>query len=155
MDFGAQENIDVPIDKVFEMLTDFERHERSAMRRGADVVRTDNLKTPGVGASWKIVFPFRGKDRKLDLEVIEFDHPYDMTLQAKMQGLDARISLQLVALSRTLTRLNVETNLAPQTLSARLLVQSFKLAKGNINKRFNQRLATQARDMEERFTRLA
>lgn len=155
MDFAAQENIDVPIEKVFEMLVDFDRHERSAMRRGADVVRTDSLKQPGIGATWDIVFMFRGKKRKLALEVIEFDRPYEMTLHAKMQGLEARINLQLVALSRTLTRLNVSTTIAPQTLSARLLVQSFKLAKSNINKRFSQRLATQARDMEERFTKLA
>lgn len=155
MYFAAQENIEVPIDTVFEMLVDFDRHERSAMRRGADVVRTDRLKQPGIGASWDIVFTFRGKKRKLALEVIEFDRPYEMTLYAKLQGLEARINLQLVALSRTLTRLNVSTTITPQTLSARLLVQSFKLAKGNINKRFNQRLATQARDMEERFTKIA
>lgn len=155
MNFAAQENIEVPIDAAFEMLTDFERHERSAMRRGVDVVRTDDLKQPGVGATWDIVFVFRGKERKLNLEVTEFDQPYEMTLQAKMQGLDVQVNLQLVALSRTLTRLNIASTLAPQTLSARLLVQSFKLAKGNINKRFNQRLAVQARDMEDRFTKLA
>lgn len=154
MEFTSQENIDVPIDKVFEMLTDFERHERSAMRRGADILRNDNLKKPGVGASWTARFMFRGKERKLDLEVTDFDRPYELTLGAKMQGLDATINIQLVALSRTLTRLNVAIDLAPQTLSARLLVQSFRLAKGNINKRFGQRLALQARDMEDRHTRL-
>ena len=46
-------------------------------------------------------------------------------------------------------------DLKPQTLSARLLVQSFKLARGTIMKRFDKRLATVARDMEERAAKMA
>ena len=155
MKLASKENIEVPIEQVFDMLIDFDRHERSAMRRGADVLRTDKLGEAGVGVAWDISFDFRGKARKLALEVIEFDQPYEMTLQAKMQGLDSTINLQLVALSKTLTRLNVTTDIAPQTLSARLMVQSFKLAKSSISKRFDSRLADQARDMEDRYARLA
>lgn len=155
MEFSSQENIEVPVENVFEMLADFERHERSAMRRGAEVSRTDSLKEAGVGVGWDVSFNFRGKNRKLHLEVVEFDRPHEMTLKARVQGLDAKINVQLVALSRTLTRMNVHTNLAPQTLSARLLVQSFKLAKGSISKKLDQRLTAQARDMEDRFTRVA
>ena len=101
MKLASKENIEVPIEQVFDMLIDFDRHERSAMRRGADVLRTDKLGEAGVGVAWDISFDFRGKARKLALEVIEFDQPYEMTLQAKMQGLDSTINLQLVALSKT------------------------------------------------------
>lgn len=153
MKLSSKENIEVPIEQVFDMLTDFARHERSAMRRGADVLRTDALKAPGVGARWDISFKFRGKDRKTELEVTKFDRPYELQLQADMQGMESTISLQLVALSKTLTRLNVVAEVAPQTLSARLMVQSFKLAKGSLTKRFDSRLAAQARDMEDRYAR--
>ncbi|WP_299354952.1 SRPBCC family protein [uncultured Shimia sp.] len=155
MQLTSKENIEVPIDQVFEMLTDFERHERSAMRRGAEVARTDTLSKPGVGVGWDVGFEFRGKPRQVHLEVIEFDRPYELALKAEMQGLDSIINLQLVALSKTLTRLNVVTDIKPKTLSARLLVQSMKLAKSNITKRFDSRMAAQARDMENRFNRIA
>ncbi|WP_372886086.1 SRPBCC family protein [Shimia sp.] len=155
MKLSSKENIEVPIEQVFDMLTDFDRHERSAMRRGAEVQRTDSLGVPGVGSSWNIGFSFRGKDRKAKLAVTEFDRPYEMTLEAEMQGMDSTVNLQLVALSKTLTRLNVTVEMAAQTLSARLMVQSFKLAKGSLSKRFDSRLATQARDMEDRYSRPA
>lgn len=155
MQFTSKENIEVPIEQVFEMLTDFERHERSAMRRGAEVTRTDRLSAPGVGVGWDLVFDFRGKRRQMHLEVTEFDRPYEMTLEARLQGVESTIQLQLVALSKTLTRLNVSTDVRPKTLSARLLVQSLKLAKSNITKRFDKRMATTARDMEDRYSDMA
>ncbi|WP_127114611.1 SRPBCC family protein [Shimia sediminis] len=155
MQFTSKENIEVPIEQVFEMLTDFERHERSAMRRGAEVTRTDSLSAPGVGVGWDLVFDFRGKSRQMNLEVTEFDRPYEMTLEARLQGVESTIQLQLVALSKTLTRLNVSTDVRPKTLSARLLVQSLKLAKSNITKRFDKRMATAARDMEDRYGGMA
>lgn len=155
MKFSSKENIEVPIEQVFEMLVDFERHERSAMRRGAEVVRTDTLREPGVGVGWDLAFDFRGKPRKMHLEVTEFDRPYELTLEATLQGIDSTISVQLVALSKTLTRLNVTSDIRPKTLSARLLVQSLKLAKANITKRFDKRMANTARDMEDRYSRMA
>ena len=155
MQLASKENIEVPIEQVFDMLADFERHERSAMRRGAEVRRTDTLKEPGVGVRWDISFEFRGKPRDLQLAVTEFDRPYEMTFEAGMNGVDSTISVQLVALSKTLTRMNVSTDIKPKTLSARLLVQSMKLAKSNISKRLDSRMSAQARDMEDRYNRMA
>ena len=154
MKFSSKENIEVPIEQVFEMLTDFERHERSAMRRGADVSRTDSLSEPGVGVGWDIAFDFRGKRRKMHLEVVEFDRPYEISLEATLQGIDSTINLQLVALSKSLTRFNVTSDIRPKTLSARLLVQSLKLAKANVTKRLDKRMAATARDMEDRYSRM-
>lgn len=155
MKFKSKEDLEAPIEKVFEMLADFERHERSALRRGIEIRRNDSSKTPGVGASWEAGFKFRGKDRTAELEVVEFDRPNEIAVEAHMHGLDARVEFVLVALSKTRTRLSVMTDLKPQTLSARLLLQSFKLARGNITKRFDKRLATMARDMEERASKMA
>ena len=45
--------------------------------------------------------------------------------------------------------------LRPQNLSARLLVQSLKLARGSLNRKFDKRMAGFARDIEQRFARTA
>ena len=155
MKFKAKEDLEAPIEKVFEMLADFERHERSALRRGIEVARSDAGKAQGVGATWAASFKFRGKKRKATIEITEFDRPNQITVAAHMQGMESLVEFMLVPLSKTRTRLSVSTELTPQTLSARLLVQSFKLARGTIMKRFEQRLANVARDMEERAAKMA
>ncbi len=155
MKFKAKEDLEAPIEKVFEMLADFERHERSALRRGAEVTRSDSLKAPGVGATWNAAFKFRGKQRKATIEVVEFDRPTQISVLSKIQGMDMQVEFMLVPLSKTRTRLSVMADLKPQTLAARLLVQSFKLARGNLMNRFEQRLASVARDMEERAAKMA
>lgn len=155
MEFTAREDIDVPIEQAFEMVTDFEVFERSALRRGAEVARLDSLTQPGVGAKWNISFEFRGKAREIALEVTEFDRPNEIALHATAQGIQSDIKVELVALSRTRTRLQFWTGLKANTLSARLLLQSLKLARGTLNTRLAKRMKNLRRDMEDRYTRMA
>ncbi len=70
-------------------------------------------------------------------------------------SLHGDVTVDLVALSRGRTRLSMEMELKPQNLSARLLVQSLKLAKTSMMKRFEQRIASYARDLEEKHSRAA
>jgi carbon monoxide dehydrogenase subunit G len=155
MKFKSKEDLDVPIAQVFDMIADFERHERSAMRRGVKIKRLDSLEAPGLGAKWDIGFQMRGRERQAEVEVTGFDRPNEMTFEAQIQGLDSTVEVVLVPLSKPRTRLNVVGTLKPKTLSARLMVQSLKLAKKNISKRFNKKLAGLARDMEDRASKAA
>ncbi len=154
MEFTAREDIDVPIEQAFEMVTDFEVFERSALRRGAEVTRLDALSRPGVGAKWNISFEFRGKPREVDLEVTGFDRPNEIALHGKAQGIESDVKVELVALSRTRTRLQFWTGLKANTLSARLLLQSLKLARGTLNTRLSKRITGLRRDMEDRYNRM-
>ena len=43
MKFVAHEDVEAPIEFVFEQVTDFAAIERSALRRGAEVQRVDDL----------------------------------------------------------------------------------------------------------------
>ncbi|MEQ9695304.1 SRPBCC family protein [Shimia sp. SDUM112013] len=155
MEISSKADMDVPIAQAFELVTDFARHERSAMRRGAEVSRTDALKVPGVGASWDIRFDLRGKTREMTLEVVEFDRPNQVALSSTMQGLDSRVEIELVALSRTRTRLILRSTMKPKTLTARLLLQSAKLAMGNITKKLDKRMLAYAEDLEDRYSKMA
>ncbi|KIN62400.1 DNA polymerase III subunits gamma and tau [Sulfitobacter noctilucicola] len=155
MKFSTNEDIEAPIDAVFEMLCDFEGFERSAMRRGAEVQRVDRLPKPGVGMTWQARFDLRGKRREMELEMVTFDRPNEIVLESTSPGMLGTTSFELIGLSRSRTRVRVELEIKPLTLSTRLLVQSLKLAKNSLTKKFKLRIAEYAKGMEDRYSRQA
>lgn len=154
MELTTSEDIEAPLDAVFAAVADFDVLERSALRRGIDVRRTDQMFEPGPGMAWATTFAFRGKTRTANIEVTQYDRPESLTFAGTSGGLDVGVSMELVALSRSRTRLTMKVAPRPRTLSARLLMQSMKLAKGNIGKRFRVRVADYAKDIEDRAKRL-
>lgn len=155
MKFSAREDVAAPIDKLFSALSDFEGFERQAMRRGADVQRIDPLTQPGVGMRWKTAFTMRGRRREMTLELVRYDVPNEMRFDLVSQGVTGTFAIELLALSRSRTRMSLALDIAPQTLSARLFVQSLKLAKSSLDKRFKLRVADYAKGLEERLQRSA
>lgn len=150
MHFSSRQDIDAPIAFVFTRMTDFKSFERQALRRGADVRRVDKLASPGVGMGWLANFSFRGKEREVRVEIVEFDQPNGYKAKATSSGIDSDVVVDLVPLSRGRTRLSVSIDLAGKSLGARLMLQSLKLAKGNLNSRFQKRVRTMALDIMER-----
>lgn len=155
MQLSAKEDIEAPLDRAFAEISDFEAIERQAMRRSVQVQRKDALAAPAAGMAWHVVFGFRGKPRAADITLLEYTPPERMVFLSVTDGLDVRTVIELVALSRTRTRISLTSDLVPKTLSARLLVQSLKLAKGGIDKRFRKRMAGYAKDLEDRVRRAA
>ena len=86
MKFSTKEDIEAPIEAVFEMLCDFESVERAAMRRGAEVQRSDTKTAIGVGMSWRGAFNLRGKRRQVDIEMVTFDKPNEMVFECRYPG---------------------------------------------------------------------
>ncbi|MEM6372241.1 MAG: SRPBCC family protein [Pseudomonadota bacterium] len=151
MKFSAREDISAPIESVFDALCDFEAFERLAMRRGAQLQRTDTLSRTGVGMTWRVNYKMRGRSREFDLKLVAFDRPNQMVFSAKSSGIDGVFTVDLLALSRSRTRTSVALEMTPLTLSARLLIQSLKLAKSNLSKRFKDRVSDYAKGLEERL----
>lgn len=155
MKFSSKEDIEAPIAIVFGMLSDFEVYERSAIRRGADVQRIGDHDVPHEGQSWAASFALRGKERTARVELTRYAPPTEMVFESTSGGLFTTLDLELVALAPKRTRISVDFEIKPRTLPARLFVQSMKLAKSNLTKRFKLRVAEYARDLEDRFTRTA
>lgn len=155
MKFSTREDIDAPIEQVFESLCDFEGFERQAIRRGAEVQRVDSLSQPGVGMVWEATFKMRGRTRQMTLLMENFVAPTELGLKATSDGIDGAFGIELIALSRTRTRLSVALELKPKNLAARLLVQSLKLAKSSLTKRFKLRVAEQTKTLEDRLRKIA
>jgi uncharacterized protein YndB with AHSA1/START domain len=132
MKFSSREDIEAPIGDVFEMLSDFNLYERSAMRRGADVRRTDGLASAGVGMSWAANFTMRGKRRKIDVQLTSYERPNTMVFDSTAKGVKAQLTIDLVALSLNRTRMAVG------------------LGKARLTSRFKLRVAQFAKDLESR-----
>ena len=150
MKFSTREDVEVPIDQAFALICDFDAYERSAMRRGAEVRRVDDLSKPGVGMKWAASFKMRGKKRNLELEMTRFDQPTEICVLSSTSGINGTGQIELLALSRGRTRILVEFELKPTNLSARLLVHSLKLAKNSLTKRYKLRVAEFAKNIEDR-----
>ena len=149
MKFSTRSDIDAPIEHVFAELSDFASFERAAMRRGAKVSRIDSQDVIGPG------MPFRGKTRQVRIDLEDYEKPTEMGFAAKSAGLNGFCDIELIELSPKKTRLRLSLDLKPQTLSARLLIQSMKLAKGTIEKKFDARVADYSKDIGERYSKVA
>ena len=153
MKFSATEDIEAPIDHVYREVTNFAGFERQALRRGASVNRLDGQGPIGTGSSWDVGFKFRGKARRMTATIGVMDPPNSVRVDTVAGGLDGVTQIELLALSRSHTRISVQIELLPKSLSARLVLQSLKLAKSNLTKRFKAKITEFSEDIEERYTK--
>ena len=152
MKFSTREDIEAPIDHVFDRVSDFASFERRALRYGADVVRLDEGPVQE-GSSWNIAFQFRGRERRMQSHLASFDPPNGYLVTTMSDGMTITSTVDLVALSRGRTRVAVAVDLRAKTLTARLLLQSMKLAKTKLTKRFKARVLEYAEDLEDDYRR--
>ncbi len=87
MQFSAREDIEAPIHSVFDMVADFDRFERMAMRRGVDVRRTTGGVAPSAGMAWETEFKLRGKPRQMSVLLTDCD-PLANAIRGDRQGHD-------------------------------------------------------------------
>lgn len=150
MHFSARTDIEASPDFVFKALTDFDSWERAAMRRGAEVTRTDKLRHPGRGMSWDVRFRFRGKNRLVKLALVEMGEATKLGFSGRGKLLEGDARMELVGLSSKRTRVVMHLDVRPLTLGARLFLQSARLARGKIQARLNKRMAQLAAEIEAR-----
>lgn len=151
MKLNLQQDIAAPIDFVFEQFTDFQSLERAAMRRGAEVQRVDNLPSLAPGMAWDARFKMRGKQRDVKIEITEIERPNRIIVSSRSNSMGGQMVVELLSLSRQRTRVISALVLQPKTLTAKLLVQSMKLARKNIERRLRDRTVGFAKTVEERY----
>ncbi|MFA3919567.1 SRPBCC family protein [Ruegeria hyattellae] len=154
MQIAGTEDIAAPISDVFDMLSEFDSFERNAIRRGIDVRRLNDHSRAMRGLEWQAAFQLRGKPRNLHLVLCRYDRPHLMQIDSSTKGIECTMLVELMPLSPRRTRLHLKLKLRPNTLPARLFVQSLKLARRNLNRRFKNRLSEFARNMENRQTKV-
>ena len=151
MKFSTREDIAAPIDQVFEALTDFEIYERAVLKRGAEVTRVDDLRDKSVGMQWQAQFQFRGRTRIIHAEITELRRPQLFIVESRSAGLQGHMSMELIALSPRETRLFLQFDMRPKSFSARVFIQSLRLSKASLNRRFKNGVTNYARGLEHRL----
>jgi hypothetical protein len=150
MKFSTREDIDAPIETVFQAVTNFDHFERQAMRRGAEIERLAPDAPFREGFAWAARIPYRGRMRDIKVSIRELRSPEAYSLFSESGGVESTFDVTLLALSRTRTRLQVGLDLRPKSIPARIFIQSLKLAKSNLNDKFETRVANFAREIPGR-----
>ncbi|MDN5567285.1 MAG: hypothetical protein L0G27_00795 [Paracoccus sp. (in: a-proteobacteria)] len=140
MKFSTRIDTDLPAERLFESIGDFDALERMLIGRGASVSRIDPSKEPGITMGWNVGFDWRGRPRDLRLAVTRFDRPEQMTMSGRSNALDLMMNATVVALSRIKSRLIFEAEVKPRNMKARLMLQTAKLGKGQLDRRFERRV---------------
>jgi hypothetical protein len=150
MKLATKKDIEAPIAKVWAGLADHQAWERAAMRRGVDVSRTDSLRNPGPGMAWTARFDYRGKSRKADLTLSEMVEPSHLGFSLLSDAIEIVSRVELIEMSAKRTRIIVDSEIKPRSLGARLFLQSLRLARAKVDRKFDSKVGQLAADLEQR-----
>ena len=141
MKLSTREDIDAPIDRVYEHASDFDAFERLLLRRGVEIARDESCPPPNPGARWEADFEWRGRQQHAKAELVSVEPGSGYAIESKISGVKCLAVVDLVALSKSRTRMFVSFDLRPTTLSSRVFLQTLKLTKGSLTKRFKERVS--------------
>ncbi|MCG3266951.1 SRPBCC family protein [Yoonia sp. I 8.24] len=150
MKFSTREDIEVPIADTFARVSDFAAFERRALRHGVQVTRGDDGPVKP-GSQWQVAFKFRGRNRALDATLSTLDDPNFYQVLGASDGMTFTTEVELVALSPNRTRIIVGLDLRAKSMTSRLILQSMKLAKAKLSKRFRARVLEFSEETEDAY----
>lgn len=153
MKFKVSEDVDAPIDLVWHRITDFAAIEAEAKGRGADLSRVGNWKTAAEGVEWRGSVKLRGRLRPVTSRIAIMSPPDLARVDTQVGGMAAEYEVSLMALRPDMTRVTVTLDLSANTLSARLALQTLKLARGRVMARLQGLIARQGNLAEDDYRR--
>lgn len=148
MKFKVSEDVDAPRPMVWARLTDFTGMEQDARGRGATIVRVGNWAQTAEGVEWRGEVTVRGKTRPLSAKVTRFVPDEICLIESRIGGMSCVYEIGFVALTPEITRVAVTLDLSAQTLTARLILQTMKLARGRVMQRLQGTIARQGNAVE-------
>lgn len=150
MKFSNRVDVALPADQLFEQLTDIPSLERAAMKKGVVMRRLDSLAEKAAGMSWDVGFRLRGKPRQMIVDVTRFDAPVRIDYSGTSAGFEVTLVLEFTALAPARSRMSTVLEVKPRTLGGRLLLQSARLGRANLDRRYDERIKSFLRDLESR-----
>lgn len=140
MKFSTRQDVQAPIEHIFARATDFDRFERVLRRKGINVTRLETPLDDPTLMCWKAEVEYRGKARKIQVDLSELSAPTRVCMTSQVNGVVSVMEADFVAITPKKSRMIVKLDLTPKTLAARLFVQSLKLGKANLDRKFAERV---------------
>ena len=132
MKFKVSEDVDAPQEMVWARFTDFSGFEEDARGRGAILNRVGNWTQTVQGVEWRGEVTVRGKSRPITAKVTQLVPQELCIVDSRIGGMNCHQEIIFVPLSTTVTRVALMLDLSADTLTARLLLQTMKLARGRV-----------------------
>lgn len=151
MRLTAKHDVEVPIAGAFAAFGDPDAWEREALRRGADVTRTDDG-TTGLPA-WIIGFVFRGRPRQIAIRQTAAEPPLRLAYAGEGQLYSGTAELSFIDLGPRRTRVHLVMEVKPRSISARLILQTLRLNRKSLDRKVSQRFGQVATAVEDRYRR--
>ena len=153
MKFKVSEDVDAPQEMVWARFTDFSGFEEDARGRGAILNRVGNWTQTVQGVEWRGEVTVRGKSRPITAKVTQLVPQELCIVDSRIGGMNCNQEIIFVPLSTTVTRVALMLDLSADTLTARLLLQTMKLARGRVLQKLQGVLARQGNAVEAAYRR--
>ena len=153
MKFKVSEDVDAPQEMVCARFTDFSGFEEDARGRGAILNRVGNWTQTVQGVEWRGEVTVRGKSRPITAKVTQLVPQELCVVDSRIGGMNCHQEIIFVPLSTTVTRVALMLDLSADTLTARLLLQTMKLARGRVLQKLQGVLARQGNAVEAAYRR--
>lgn len=151
--FEAREEIETPRDFAFSRFADFTRYEASVRQYGADIRRVNGFTEIAEGCSWRGSAVVRGKARGVEATITRLDRPDHAQMKTTVGGMTVDVDLYFTELGPEKTELRATAQLKATTLAARLILQTVKLARRQIQGKIAARVVALANQCEDDYRR--
>ena len=138
---------------VWARFTDFLGFEEDARGRGAILNRVGNWTQTVQGVEWRGEVTVRGKSRPITAKVTQLVPQELCIVDSRIGGMKCHQEIIFMPLSTTVTRVALMLDLSADTLTARLLLQTMKLARGRVLQKLQGVLARQGNAVEAAYRR--
>jgi hypothetical protein len=151
MKFKVSEDVDAPRSMVWARFTDFSGLEADTHRQGATLTRVGDWTSPSKGVEWRGEVMVRGTSRALAARVTRLAPQERCLIESRIGGMACSYEMSFVPLSTDVTRVTLVLDLSADTLSARLVLQTLKLARGRVMQRLQGTIARQGNAAEAAY----
>lgn len=142
------DDVEAPVDWVWQGFTDFGAIEADIRARDAELSRVGDWREAALGVAWRGSVPVRGKVRAIDARITAFLPGEQLVIDSQIGGMGCHYEVAFAPLSETETRVSVLLELKAATLSARLLLQTLKIARRKVIQRLEGAVVRQGQAVE-------
>jgi uncharacterized membrane protein len=146
--FKVADDVEAPVDWVWEGFTDFAAIEADIRARDTELSRVGDWKEAALGVAWRGSVPVRGKVRTIDARIAAFAPEERLLVESRIGGMACTYEVTFAPLTGGSTRVSVVLELKASTLSARLLLQTLKIARRKVIQRLDGAVVRQGQAVE-------